>query len=284
MNTKGNIISELRREAGYTQKTLAEALHVTDKAISKWERGICQPDSSLLPKLSLLLGANIELLLSKPAGHEENWLGLLDLQDWNVDLSQKIYDKPMVYYILSHFLLLGIRDIYIRTTKENEEFLSQRLFEDLGFTFTFDFLSLPKSNVMLLNRPLFIFGSDLTRQFQGAMVSNSLVKLVPTNQRETFVFCPAEYAFMYFKEPSYLFDNAGEKTLGRGIVLFDMYGDDNIFNIGNFVRVYQQNTGLLIGSLEEIAYRQNIIDSKTLERMAENLSYAEQLKNIAAGR
>ena len=96
------------------------------------------------------MGANIELLLSKPAGHEDDWLGLLDLQDWNVDLSQKIYDKPMVYYILFHFLLLGIRDIYIRTTKENEEFLSQRLFEDLGFTFTFDFLSLPKSKKKII--------------------------------------------------------------------------------------------------------------------------------------
>ena len=37
----GKIIAKLCREAGYTQKTLADALHITDKAVSKWERGIC---------------------------------------------------------------------------------------------------------------------------------------------------------------------------------------------------------------------------------------------------
>ena len=64
LNSKGNIIAELRREAGYTQKTLAEALHITDKAVSKWERGLSLPDVSILPKLSLLLGADMSLLLA----------------------------------------------------------------------------------------------------------------------------------------------------------------------------------------------------------------------------
>lgn len=35
----GKRIAELRRQKGWTQKQLAEQLHVTDKAVSKWERG-----------------------------------------------------------------------------------------------------------------------------------------------------------------------------------------------------------------------------------------------------
>ena len=40
-NTKlGSLIRVLRREAGMTQRDLAETLGVTDKAVSKWERGV----------------------------------------------------------------------------------------------------------------------------------------------------------------------------------------------------------------------------------------------------
>ena len=36
----GGVIFRLRRERGLTQRQLAEQLHVTDKAVSKWERGV----------------------------------------------------------------------------------------------------------------------------------------------------------------------------------------------------------------------------------------------------
>ena len=38
----GGVILRLRRERGLTQRQLAERLHVTDKAVSKWERGVSQ--------------------------------------------------------------------------------------------------------------------------------------------------------------------------------------------------------------------------------------------------
>lgn len=38
----GARIAALRKEKGLTQKQLAEQLHVTDKAVSKWERGVSQ--------------------------------------------------------------------------------------------------------------------------------------------------------------------------------------------------------------------------------------------------
>lgn len=40
MKKTGQLIRYLRRELGITQKDLAEELHVTDKAVSKWERGV----------------------------------------------------------------------------------------------------------------------------------------------------------------------------------------------------------------------------------------------------
>jgi len=66
-NTFSNMaqfISTLRKEKGLTQKDLAEQLGVTDKAVSKWERGLNCPDISLLAKLSNILGVTTSELLN----------------------------------------------------------------------------------------------------------------------------------------------------------------------------------------------------------------------------
>lgn len=63
-NTKtGAIIKQLRKEKGLTQLQLAEMLHITDRAVSKWERGLCAPDISLLEPLSRILGVSIVELI-----------------------------------------------------------------------------------------------------------------------------------------------------------------------------------------------------------------------------
>ena len=58
------IISQLRKEKKLTQKELADQLGVTDKAVSKWERGLSFPDISLLPKLANLLGVTVNDLVN----------------------------------------------------------------------------------------------------------------------------------------------------------------------------------------------------------------------------
>ncbi len=63
-NTKtGFLIKELRKEKGMTQKELAELLHITDRAVSKWERGLCAPDISLIEPLAEVLGVSIVELI-----------------------------------------------------------------------------------------------------------------------------------------------------------------------------------------------------------------------------
>ena len=65
MNDKkiGALIYQLRTEKKLTQKQLAAALHVSDKAISKWERGSGCPDISLIPMIGKVFDVNIEYLL-----------------------------------------------------------------------------------------------------------------------------------------------------------------------------------------------------------------------------
>jgi len=47
----GAFIQKKRHEAGLTQRALAERLHVTESAVSKWERGVSYPDITLVPAL-----------------------------------------------------------------------------------------------------------------------------------------------------------------------------------------------------------------------------------------
>ena len=60
----GTLLLTLRKEQGLTQRQLAERIHVSDKTISKWERGLGCPDVSLLHDLSKALGVNTETILS----------------------------------------------------------------------------------------------------------------------------------------------------------------------------------------------------------------------------
>lgn len=60
----GALIQRLRKEREMTQKDLARQLHITDRAVSKWERGLCAPDISLLEPLAAALDVSVLELLA----------------------------------------------------------------------------------------------------------------------------------------------------------------------------------------------------------------------------
>ncbi|MBU9737044.1 helix-turn-helix domain-containing protein [Diplocloster agilis] len=60
----GKLIYNLRKEKNLTQVQLAERMNISDKTVSKWERGFGCPEVSLLPELSTILDVDLENLLS----------------------------------------------------------------------------------------------------------------------------------------------------------------------------------------------------------------------------
>ena len=67
----GKYIAGKRKNLGLTQKQLAEKIGMSDKSVSKWERGICLPDVSLYFDLCSLLGISInEFLAGEDIVHE----------------------------------------------------------------------------------------------------------------------------------------------------------------------------------------------------------------------
>lgn len=82
----GNFISGERKTLGLTQRDLAVRLHVTDKAVSKWERGMSYPDVTLLEPLAAALDLTVEELMAcrrqavtEKKGAEETMQNLLDI-------------------------------------------------------------------------------------------------------------------------------------------------------------------------------------------------------------
>ena len=71
----GELLARLRKERGMTQNQVAEALHVSPQAVSKWERGKGCPDISLLPALSSIFGVVLGRLLMGDLAPEKTEVG-----------------------------------------------------------------------------------------------------------------------------------------------------------------------------------------------------------------
>ena len=61
-----DVFTDLRKKAGFSQNEVADKLHVTRQAVSRWERGETVPEVETLQALSRLFGVSINTLLGSP--------------------------------------------------------------------------------------------------------------------------------------------------------------------------------------------------------------------------
>lgn len=108
----GKFIAEQRKAKKLTQMQLAEKLSITDKAVSKWERGIAMPDTAIMLELSELLGISVnELLNGEKIGmennNEKNEQLLLQLAKEIEEKNKTIWITMWVIMTVSIIALLG---------------------------------------------------------------------------------------------------------------------------------------------------------------------------------
>ena len=79
----GKFIAECRKSVNLTQMQLAEKLGITDRAVSKWERGLSMPDSSIMIELCKILEISVNDLL---CGEE------VTMDNYNKELEKKLIE------------------------------------------------------------------------------------------------------------------------------------------------------------------------------------------------
>lgn len=102
----GKFIAEMRKEKGMTQASLAQVLHVTSQAISKWERGIGFPDISTLQPLSVALGISLDELMNatKRTPEEEN-SSVTAIQNTISIAVQQLTDRKKLRFLVTEIIL-----------------------------------------------------------------------------------------------------------------------------------------------------------------------------------
>lgn len=122
MNQKkiGKFISERRKHKNLTQQELANLLNISDRAVSKWERGINLPDASLMLELCSILDINVNELLTGEIISKENYMknaeeNLLEVQKVKEEKDKMLLTLEIVIGVISiiHLLSMTLIAAYI---------------------------------------------------------------------------------------------------------------------------------------------------------------------------
>lgn len=108
----GQFLSEVRKEKSMTQKELADKLFVSDKTVSKWERGNSMPNVSLLIPIADVLGITVTELLKGEKLCDEKPLNTVEVESLvvnSLDLSVRdsIRQRKKIW-IIAFLITIGI--------------------------------------------------------------------------------------------------------------------------------------------------------------------------------
>jgi transcriptional regulator with XRE-family HTH domain len=103
----GKFIASCRKEKNLTQEQLAEQLYITDRAVSKWERGISLPDADKMLDLCNILGINVNELLNGER---------IDMKDYDKKNEELLIELAKQEELKNKKLLLAMWVILISST------------------------------------------------------------------------------------------------------------------------------------------------------------------------
>ena len=123
MNTIGENIRRFRREKDITQEMLADRLHISAQAVSKWERGECLPDVTLIVPMAAYLGVSADDLLGvNEAVLRERLAGFEQLRLESIRKLAKTDGSPAAFAEQKREIRAAVKKLY-EDFPDNEEVL-----------------------------------------------------------------------------------------------------------------------------------------------------------------
>lgn len=136
-NDTGQKISALRKEKQMTQKELAEQLHVSGAAVSKWERGLNFPDLAILEPLAGILGVSAAELLGLENEPAEKIISSMTELSGKERRQRKKERKRQVFFLAAavcvFFAVILLILLVGRDTPENNRLLGGLWHENMTF-------------------------------------------------------------------------------------------------------------------------------------------------------
>ena len=144
----GRFVYQLRKEKNMTQKELGEKLHLTDKAVSKWERGLSYPDICVLDDLSQALDVSVVELLNGERAKSDAVMDtgkVQELIDYSLQISneeiKRKRERSRLIIIICVVLIMLIFSIclnifnYVRLQEKDKE-IRKKLVMMMEYTIT----------------------------------------------------------------------------------------------------------------------------------------------------
>lgn len=239
LENNGKLIAEHRKQKGLTQKQLADALFVTDKAVSKWERGLSAPDHGIISKLASILDIDVEHLLQNSCDIESNWFGRLVINDKKRLYKKKINDQYLLEHMLVFFALVGIKNIEIEC--EDESFVNSLNLSDYGFNILLN-KSFKNTKYMEIHGYFFLFGANMTR----------LLKYMMSSERNTEIMINDKTMPICLINNEYSSDEKDIKKFGRGYLYKEINSDKDLFECEELFETINNNINFPLNDLREI--------------------------------
>ena len=145
-------LRKLRTEKGISQQILADKVYVTRSTVARWETGIRLPDAVMISRLALVLGADVNMLLSAAAQSDE-CPNVIMVDDRKLILTGGL---PILEDVLPNATVTGFTDAneaieYAKANRVSLAFLDIELRDTTGLDLCRKLLEInPRTNVVYL--------------------------------------------------------------------------------------------------------------------------------------
>ena len=270
LNKIGSLISALRKEKGLTQKELGDKLGITDRAVSKWERGLGCPDVSLLDDLSRELDVSIlEILKGRLLDKDELASNEVLIESMNYSKEsfknrlKKRFNKIsiiLVALICLFFCFVNIKSFYYlnKTYKVAGD--------DYYDSFQIDKL---KSDIELIKNNQGIFSDEDYSLILEYLDYENVLKDVEDNlNKKTYSY--SELNSIYFDLYNYYRVSSKSEDVYKLLVKYDYSIIDNLDYYYSYTDTYNK----VLDNFKDFLDSPFHIKSDTDSRYAESISHA----------